>query len=121
MVLTRTTSLRLCHRNALLLLEGARACAFSEWHHDVGSWVHCLCGSLDVNKNTPLMLAAKCGHLELVQLLLETGANPLLRNSAGFSARDMAERRQHRQCGDLLREYEQLSLAVSSWCTLPTA
>jgi len=39
---------------------------------------------------TPLMLAAKCGNVALVQALLERGADPLVRDHYGHSAWDYA-------------------------------
>ena len=39
---------------------------------------------------TPLMLAAMCGHREVVALLLEHGADPTRRSTKGLSARDLA-------------------------------
>ena len=39
---------------------------------------------------TPLMLAAMCGHKQVVELLLEHGADPTLRTAKGMSARDYA-------------------------------
>jgi uncharacterized protein len=42
------------------------------------------------NKSTPLMMAAKYGNLEAVKLLLESGADPRLRNQLGLTAIDFA-------------------------------
>lgn len=42
------------------------------------------------NKTTPLMMAARYGRDPVVQLLLEEGADPLLRNEQGLSAIDFA-------------------------------
>lgn len=39
---------------------------------------------------SPLMLAAMCGHREVVALLLEHGADPTRRSGNGHSARDLA-------------------------------
>src|SRR5262249_17478210 len=39
---------------------------------------------------TPLMDAAEEGYLEIVRLLLDHGANPLLRDGKGQTARDLA-------------------------------
>jgi len=44
------------------------------------------------NKSTPLMLAAQYGTEESVKLLLEAGADPLLRNQLGLTAVDFARR-----------------------------
>jgi len=42
------------------------------------------------NKSTPLMMAARYGTDAVVKLLLEEGADPLLRNQQGLSAIDFA-------------------------------
>ncbi len=44
------------------------------------------------NRTTPLMMAAQYGSLDVVKLLLEEGADPLLRNEQGLSAIDFARR-----------------------------
>lgn len=42
------------------------------------------------NRTTPLMMAARYGHPDAVQLLLEEGADPSLRNEKGLTAVDFA-------------------------------
>lgn len=44
------------------------------------------------NGSTPLMMAALYGHPQVVRLLLESGADPLLKNEQGLSAIDFARR-----------------------------
>ncbi len=44
------------------------------------------------NRSTPLMMAAHYGHPRVVQLLLEEGADPLIKNEQGLSAIDFARR-----------------------------
>jgi ankyrin repeat protein len=44
------------------------------------------------NRSTPLMMAAHYGHPRVVRLLLEEGADPLLKNEQGLSAIDFAHR-----------------------------
>jgi ankyrin repeat protein len=42
------------------------------------------------NRSTPLMMAAQYGHSSVVPVLLEAGADPLIRNEQGLSAIDFA-------------------------------
>ena len=42
------------------------------------------------NRSTPLMMAARYGHADLVPLLLAEGADPTLRNEKGMTAIDFA-------------------------------
>lgn len=44
------------------------------------------------NKTTPLMMAAQYGNAGVVKLLLDEGADPLLRNQLGLTAIDFAQR-----------------------------
>lgn len=54
------------------------------------------------NKTTPLMMAAEYGSTEAVKLLLEEGADPLMRNELGLSAVDFALRANRRDAADLI-------------------
>lgn len=51
---------------------------------------HAYIDAASPNKSTPLMMAARYGHDLAVKLLLEEGADPLLRNEKGLSAIDFA-------------------------------
>jgi ankyrin repeat protein len=44
------------------------------------------------NGSTPLMLAAMYGNADCVRLLLESGADPTLKNHLGLNAADFAKR-----------------------------
>lgn len=52
------------------------------------------------NGSTPLMMAALYGSPEAVQLLLDAGADPLLKNQLGLSAIDFAFRGNRRDVAD---------------------
>ncbi len=54
------------------------------------------------NSSTPLMMAAQYGNSETVQLLLQAGADPDLKNSLGLTAIDFAMRVQKQESADLI-------------------
>lgn len=62
----------------------------------------------DVNRRnygqTPLMEAADAGDLEMVRALLDLGADTGLRDDAGRTAADLADRAEHREVQALLRK-----------------
>lgn len=58
---------------------------------------------MEFTGNTPLMDAARKGHLPLVKLLIEHGANPLIRNKKGQLAIDLAQKAGHKAVVDYLR------------------
>lgn len=47
------------------------------------------------NKTTPIMMAARGGHILTVKLLLDAGADAILRNDLGMSAIDFAQKHGH--------------------------
>ena len=51
---------------------------------------------------TPLMMAAHYGTRDAVQLLLQEGADPSLRNQLGLSAADFALRASRKDIADLI-------------------
>lgn len=54
------------------------------------------------NGSTPLMMAALYGHVQVVRLLLESGADPLLKNEQGLSAIDFARRAGRNEAADAI-------------------
>ena len=53
---------------------------------------HAYIDATSPNGTTPLMMAAPYGSIEAVQLLLEEGADPTLKNQLGLTAADFALR-----------------------------
>ena len=53
---------------------------------------HAFIDAQSPNKSTPLMMAAMYGSTPAVRLLLEAGADPMMRNELGMSAVDFAQR-----------------------------
>ncbi|MDY7572904.1 ankyrin repeat domain-containing protein [Actimicrobium sp. CCI2.3] len=47
------------------------------------------------NKTTPIMMAARSGHILTVKLLLDEGADVTLKNDAGMTAIDLARKFEH--------------------------
>ncbi|MFZ6678678.1 ankyrin repeat domain-containing protein [Undibacterium sp. Tian12W] len=56
------------------------------------------------NKTTPLMMAARTGKHLIVNLLLEEGADPFLKNDLGLTALDFAVEVEQREIAAVLRE-----------------
>jgi len=63
-------------------------------------------GSISTDGRTPLMTAAVGGYTEVVRVLLEAGADPLLHDAEGKTARDWAEWANKPETVALLREAE---------------
>ena len=53
---------------------------------------HAYIDAASPNESTPLMMAAMYGNASAVKLLLEAGADPMLRNALGLTAFDFAEK-----------------------------
>ncbi|WP_136417276.1 MULTISPECIES: ankyrin repeat domain-containing protein [Oxalobacteraceae] len=52
------------------------------------------------NKTTPIMMAARGGHILTVKLLLDEGADATLKNELGMSAIDFAEKHGHKDIAE---------------------
>ena len=57
------------------------------------------------NGTTPLMMAAYYGTPQAVKLLLEEGADPLLKNKLGLSAMDFAMQTSHKDSQDYIQAF----------------
>lgn len=67
------------------------------------------------NRSTPLMMAAHYGHPAVVQLLLEEGADPMLRNEQGLTAIDFARRGQRTESADLIASFVRRQRPAGTW------
>jgi hypothetical protein len=54
------------------------------------------------NRTTPLMMAAQYGSTDAVKLLLEAGADPMMRNELGLTAIQFAERGNRRDAAEAI-------------------
>lgn len=63
------------------------------------------------NKTTPLMMAARAGHEKVVLLLLQEGADVLLKNELGLDAIDFAKSQERTSVVRLLERWQQKALA----------
>lgn len=67
------------------------------------------------NRSTPLMMAAQYGRPEVVKLLLEEGADPLLRNEQGLSAIDFARRASRPDAVEIIAAFIRARQPAGSW------
>ena len=67
------------------------------------------------NNTTPLMMAAHYGTPSAVKLLLEAGADPLLKNDLGLSAIDFAHRASRKESADIISAFVRGRQATGSW------
>lgn len=70
-------------------------------------------GVVSTDGRTPLMTAAVWGYTEIVRVLLEAGADPLLHDAEGKTARDWAEWANKPETAALLREAEEARSSAS--------
>jgi ankyrin repeat protein len=67
------------------------------------------------NGSTPLMMAAHYGHPTVVKLLLEEGADPLLKNQQGLSAIDFANRAQRAESAEIIAAFVRARQPKGRW------
>ena len=66
---------------------------------------HAYIDAASPNGSTPLMMAALYGTPAAVKVLLEAGADPLLKNDQGLTAIDFANRAQRTESADLIAAF----------------
>lgn len=67
------------------------------------------------NKTTPLMMAAHYGNPGVVKLLLEEGADPLLRNQKGLSAIDFARGANRAEAAEIIAAFVRSKQPRGKW------
>ena len=67
------------------------------------------------NQTTPLMMAAKYGNAQTVQLLLEAGADVQLKNALGLTAFDFAHQSERLDSADLISAAIRASRPKGAW------
>lgn len=76
---------------------------------------HAYIDAASPNQTTPLMMAARYGSPEVVQLLLEEGADPTLRNEQNLSALDFAQRGERKDAVRLLTAALRARQPAGTW------
>ncbi len=67
------------------------------------------------NKTTPLMMAAHYGTAGVVKLLLEEGADPLLKNDVGLSAIDFAQKANKTDAVEIIAAFVRAKQPKGKW------
>jgi hypothetical protein len=67
------------------------------------------------NGTTPLMMAAHYGNPVVVKLLLEEGADPLLKNQQGLTAIDFARRANRAEVAEIIAAFVRAKQATGRW------
>jgi ankyrin repeat protein len=67
------------------------------------------------NGTTPLMMAARYGSYEVVQVLLDAGADPSLKNALGLTALDFAEKVAHTEALESIARAIRARQPEGSW------
>ncbi|MCM2341224.1 ankyrin repeat domain-containing protein [Rhodoferax sp.] len=76
---------------------------------------HAYIDAASPNNTTPLMMAAHYGTPAAVKLLLEAGADPMLKNDLGLNAIDFAVRAQRIESADIISAFVRGKQAKGSW------
>lgn len=76
---------------------------------------HAYIDAASPNGTTPLMMAAHYGTPAAVKLLLEAGADPLLKNQQGLSAIDFAQRASRLDSAEMIARFVRASKPKGTW------
>jgi ankyrin repeat protein len=61
------------------------------------------------------MMAAHYGHRDVVKLLLEEGADPMVRNQQGLSAIDFAQRADRQDVAEMIAAFVRRQQTTGIW------
>jgi ankyrin repeat protein len=76
---------------------------------------HAYIDAASPNGSTPLMMAAHYGSTAAVKLLLDAGADPLVRNDLGLSAIDFAQRVNRQEAAELIASFVRRKSPKGTW------
>jgi uncharacterized protein len=76
---------------------------------------HAYIDAASPNSTTPLMMAAHYGNPAVVKLLLEEGADPLIKNQQGLSAIDFANRAQRAESAEIIAAFVRARQPKGRW------
>ena len=76
---------------------------------------HAYIDALSPNGTTPLMMAAHYGTPQAVRLLLDAGADPMLKNQQGLTAIDFAHRGNRKDAAALISAHMRALNATGAW------
>ena len=76
---------------------------------------HAYIDAASPNGTTPLMMAANYGTPSAVKLLLEAGADPLLKNDQGLSAIDFAHRANRAESAEIIAAFVRARQPKGTW------
>lgn len=76
---------------------------------------HAYIDAASPNRSTPLMMAAHYGTPAAVKLLLEAGADPLLKNDQGLSAIDFAQRANSQESAEIIAAFVRARQPKGTW------
>lgn len=76
---------------------------------------HAYIDAASPNGSTPLMMAARYGTAAAVRLLLEAGADPMLKNDQGLSAIDFAQGVSRQEVAEIIAAFVRARQGKGSW------